>query len=825
MLHGNAQHTAYTSETLHGPWRLAWVRHFKDERLGTAMEPIVAGGRVFAATHSGNVYALDASDGRPLWRFQTHGACLQSPACHEDLVIAGSTDGQLYALNAGTGKLRWSLFAGPGGFAAAPVVSGHTVFIGTRTGDFLAVASDSGKVRWRQNLQAPIRQTAAVAGERVFVTAEDLRVRCMDAASGQTLWTSEPLTGQTARDYYPMLVEVGGRTLVIVRTNPVLGMASHIGRDRTMLCRNAGVDDSGWQKVDAWVKSPEARGTAELWDKEQQAVIRYLQEHREARTFFVLDAATGKEAFTAPVLWIAGCQAVGAMPARTADGRLLVFYRSAYGNWNHGVAPLVALGLLDLERNRIAPLEHRQGRQPPWNTFWGTADESQNLTVAGDTVLVVHQGTLSGFDLNTRALYAIWGERDTYGSLTSPSWARNEWHGPGRGSVAVSGNRVFWTTGSRILCLAAGENGNKAEDAAVDGEAIPTETAPSPAKPAVEQLREQLEHGVAEALAQTWAPLYVEPGLSGRDFSFDHSSGLFDALAWCYPHLNEDLKEQVKSLLAKEWVAHPPFGQGAWYSLKEGARRERFWIPPEAVSRAGQDKPHHPFGNVQSVLRYAERCEEWPRVLQAWPQISQTYEAFAQTGWRLDSAKGDLYANRYLGSLLALARIAEKAGDADIAARARVQAENTAEALSEWWKRAAARGTLTTFQGAGQLDPFIGQGDGLSFRVAPHRHKVALLRNLSPEVARLMRSKAPDAVARVWATFETLYRTWPLAGEERQVHFGENFVDPPDLACSGFQGLAWLRDATPAELARTVDLPFCRADLFYLTKLALCLEK
>jgi len=191
----------------------------------------------------------------------------------------------------------------------------------------------------------------------------------------------------------------------------------------------------------------------------------------------------------------------------------------------------------------------------------------------------------------------------------------------------------------------------------------------------------------------------------------------------------------------------------------------------------------------------------------------------------LDSAKGDLYANRYLGSLLALARIAEKAGDADIAARARVQAENTAEALSEWWKRAAARGTLTTFQGAGQLDPFIGQGDGLSFRVAPHRHKVALLRNLSPEVARLMRSKAPDAVARVWATFETLYRTWPLAGEERQVHFGENFVDPPDLACSGFQGLAWLRDATPAELARTVDLPFCRADLFYLTKLALCLEK
>ena len=207
-----------------------------------------------------------------------------------------------------------------------------------------------------------------------------------------------------------------------------------------------------------------------------------------------------------------------------------------------------------------------------------------------------------------------------------------------------------------------------------------------------------------------------------------------------------------------------------------------------------------------------------------WPQIKESYDAFGKTNWRLDGARGDLFANRYLASLLALAHIAEKAGDPETARRATAHAEQTAEALAAWWKRAAESGTLTTFRGPGELDPFLGKGDGISFRVAPHLHKVALLRDLTPEAAALMKDKAPGAIARVWTIFETLYRTWPLTGEERQVHFGENHVDPPDLALGGFQALAWLKDASSAELARRLDLPFCRADLFHLVKLALCLE-
>src|SRR5207247_1708881 len=100
---------------------------------------------------------------------------------------------------------------------------------------------------------------------------------------------------------------------------------------------------------------------------------------------------------------------------------------------------------------------------------------------------------------------------------------------------------------------------------------------------------------------------------------------------------------------------------------------------------------------------------------------------------------------------------------------------------------------LTNFSTSAQLDPFINSGDAISFRIAPHRHQIALFYDMTPEVAAIIREKAPEAVDKVWQIFERLYRTWDIVGEERQVHFGENFIDPPDLALNGFKALAWLR--------------------------------
>jgi hypothetical protein len=174
--------------------------------------------------------------------------------------------------------------------------------------------------------------------------------------------------------------------------------------------------------------------------------------------------------------------------------------------------------------------------------------------------------------------------------------------------------------------------------------------------------------------------------------------------------------------------------------------------------------------------------------------------------------------------MIAFARIAERAGDVDAARRAQTIVEETTRALIAWWRRSGQHAALPSFQGVAELDRFIGRGDALFFRVVPHRAKLALFHGLTPEVAARVKAAAPDAVTAVWRTFETLCPTWHLMGEERQVHTGENFVDPPDFALAAFKAMTWLNKAPLEERAQRLDIPFCRADVSHLVKLTLALE-
>ncbi len=816
-IRGNTQRTGYIDAEIKAPFHVAWVRHFAEERLGTAMEPIVAEGKLFVATHSGNLYALDALTGEPIWNFKAKGALLHSPAFADNIIVAASTDGYLYALDGDNGEIKWSFYLGNGGSSASPTIVDGRIFVGTRRGDFFAVELKTGEQLWRKSFNAPIRQTASYHNGKVYFTGEDMIARCLDSETGDILWTSETLVGQTARDYYPVIAN--GQ--VIIRTNPTINMTKLIGQDRHILCESAGVDDSGWQTIDAWTKSQEAMGSLELWEKEQATIVNYLKEHPEDRTFFMIDA-DGKQMEFAPVLWCAGCQGCGSPPVVMPDGKLMVFYRSAYGNWNHGVAPLVALGMLDPLKNRVELLTHKHGMQPPWNTFWGTADEGQNFVVAGKTLLIIHQGTLSGFNLDTGELFLIAGNRDSWGGFHNLPWARNEWHGPARGGVAVVGNRIYWLTGSRVMCVVCGEKGRNAQDIEIDIKAN-SEVIEQKALDH-EQIKQMLAKSVNEFLSDHWSPFLVEPGLADRDFAFDNSGNAFEALAMAFPHLAKEHQDQIKDFLEKEWESYPPYKLSSFYDLDLGKRREYFsTIPAESLTRANSDQLYHPFGNMYAIKLYAERCGEWDRVLSEWQSLKTCFDDFAE---QPITDKEIIYANRYLASLIAYADIAEKSGGPDSSAKAKKMIEERSDRLISMWKRSSENMDFGVFKDISEWDGFIGEGDTLFFKVKPHRAMIALFHNLTPEVAHILNSNIQEEANKVWRAFETLCPTWYLVGEERQVHYGENFVDLPDFSMDAFRATAWLQNVEPLrELNRRFDIPLCRADLNYIIKLSIILEQ
>jgi hypothetical protein len=808
-----------------GPYHVEWVRYFEGERLGTAMEPIVADRRVFVATHNGSVNALDALSGQPLWRFETGTPFLQSPAFVRGVLVAADADGTVFGLNPADGTLRWSFAATRGGFAASPCAP-YAVYIGSRAGTFYALDPRTGELQWHKDLGVPIRQTAATADvdlgnetfvTNVFVTSEDMRVHALDPDHA---WTSVPLAGQSARDYYPVAAGNWHAPRLLLRTSPALGMPQRLARDLQTLTRNVGIGND-WKSIDAFIRRDFA-GNEDLWAAERQAVLQHLVAEPDARSFFVLDAATGKLVHDpVPVLWAAGCQGVPAPPVVPDDGRAVTAYRTAYSNWNHGVAPFIGLGVLEVSDATLTPSRHAHGPKSPWNTFWGTSDESQNLTLAEDGTLwlIVHQSTLARYDLGGR-LTPLAGERDSWGGYRNLPWALNEWNGPGRGGVAIETDRIYWLTGSRILCLAPGDKRDKPKDEPVGPAPIVTKFTPPPVPR--EALERELIATVKAVLARRWAPLYVQPGIAGREFFFDHSRDQFESLLAARPYLPGDLRQSVDDHLAAEWTAHPPYTTRGEYPTAEGDRREYFHVPAEYLKPTGAEKPLHPFLGLAACAQYAASSPAArEKVAATWPTLRGVFDDFCKTNWRLDRDKGDLEANRILAALYATASLARDNNDPDTAARATELAHATEEALVTWWQRAAARAEdPMIFSNVAELDRFLARGDDLFFHVSAHRAKLALFRHTTPEIAKLLHARCPDATAKVWRRFTRLCATWWLAGEERQVHYGENLFDPPDFSLDAFSFAARTQSI---DTARRVDLPFCRADLFYIQKLALAL--
>ena len=132
--------------------RVAWTAQIGP---GTeSMTPAVASGRVFVASTSGAVAALDGVTGQDVWR-----------------------------LNLGT-----PIAAGVGS-------DGQTAAVVTRENQLVAMAN--GREVWRVRLPARAFTAPLVAGARVFVLSADRTVTAFDAKNGARLWTqtrtSEPL--------------------------------------------------------------------------------------------------------------------------------------------------------------------------------------------------------------------------------------------------------------------------------------------------------------------------------------------------------------------------------------------------------------------------------------------------------------------------------------------------------------------------------------------------------------------------------------------------------------------------------------------------------
>ena len=158
-----------------------------------------------ATPETGYVYALDAADGQPLWRYETGFAPYQARVVDGILYAIVITDGiyqRLLALDAATGKLVWQYDAdSPDGWTL-PIVGGVVHFFSTDRDSGLgyvnALDATNGERIWRYEIGESYGAALTVRAGKLYAgfdSSETGYTIALDARNGDLLWTFDTGSG------------------------------------------------------------------------------------------------------------------------------------------------------------------------------------------------------------------------------------------------------------------------------------------------------------------------------------------------------------------------------------------------------------------------------------------------------------------------------------------------------------------------------------------------------------------------------------------------------------------------------------------------------
>jgi outer membrane protein assembly factor BamB len=142
-------------------------------RIMRASSPAVVGDTVVAPFSSGEVVALRAANGTPVWQQVLSRTSRTSalselrdiagrPVISRGFVYAVSHSGVMQAMDVRTGQPRWSL---PVAGVNAPLPAGDVVYVVSKSGELVLINRDSGSVYWTRDLnEGRVRQEGGFLG-------------------------------------------------------------------------------------------------------------------------------------------------------------------------------------------------------------------------------------------------------------------------------------------------------------------------------------------------------------------------------------------------------------------------------------------------------------------------------------------------------------------------------------------------------------------------------------------------------------------------------------------------------------------------------------
>jgi len=298
-------------------------------RLGLGLS--VAGNRVYAAGHRGDIVAIDVASGRILWRARTRAPLSGGTAASAELVLVGSSDGQFFALNPADGAIRWKVRLN-GEVLAPAAIAERLIAVRTVDGKLHALSPSDGHELWSQEQQVPrlsLRGTArpVIAGDLVLCGFDNGKVLAANTNDGSVQWeaTITPPHGRTELERLADIdssVRVSGEDVFTVGFQGRVAMlALETGQiwwsHEASSFRGLTLDDDALYvaTADGELVALKARTGAEIW--RQKALL-----HRGLSAPATMETAVVTADFQGYVHWLD--KASGALAARASTGKVRI---------------------------------------------------------------------------------------------------------------------------------------------------------------------------------------------------------------------------------------------------------------------------------------------------------------------------------------------------------------------------------------------------------------------------------------------------------------------------------------------------------------------
>ena len=218
---GDAGHSGGVLDpALDGPLHVLWT-----QRLAKGLSyPLAAGGRVFVVSPApgdslvGEVVALDAATGTPLWR--------QSLPMATDLTYG---EGTLYALDPATGATRWA--KGPTSLDITrvytpPVYADGTILYVGLTGDegsaLVALGAQDGMLRWHMSFTTYFAEAGVAADDQGVYLGNECGFAFAYTYAGVLRWSTRTLCAGEGSGFGEQAVVADGRALTDFHSGAVL---------------------------------------------------------------------------------------------------------------------------------------------------------------------------------------------------------------------------------------------------------------------------------------------------------------------------------------------------------------------------------------------------------------------------------------------------------------------------------------------------------------------------------------------------------------------------------------------------------------------------